>query len=116
MLPPDPDNPFSRSSPWGRLPSQGRMRIGPLPKSTEASAQPPEPTPAPVPPRPAPKSFSTAPTRPSGILSGGSLTPQGAAPRPLATLPMPGTRAPTPLATRPLAGAPAPRPATPTPA
>ena len=102
MQPPDWDNnPFTRSSPWGRLPSQGRMRIGPLPKSTEGAEPQPAPEPPPEPPKPPSKSFSTAPTRPTGILSGGSLTSQGAAPRPLATRPMPGARPLTPVATRP---------------
>jgi hypothetical protein len=65
----EPESPFLRPSPWGKLPQQGPMRIGPLPKAGAALAPPP------AAPRPASR---------SNILAG-SLIPTAAPAAPAAT-------------------------------
>jgi hypothetical protein len=65
----EPESPFLRPSPWGKLPQQGPMRIGPLPKAGAPLAPPP------AAPRPASR---------ANILAG-SLIPTAAPTAPVAT-------------------------------
>lgn len=85
----EPESPFLRPSPWGKMPQQAPMRIGPLPKAD-----------APLPRPSAPGLVGEArPASRSNIL-GGSLIPTAA--KAPATPPAPEPAPPTPPAPEPV--------------